>query len=156
MTESSSPLLGIDHGNKRTGIAISDPLRIVARPLDVFNTYPQEKTFAQLAKLIDEHSVSKVIVGLPTDSEGKIGQQARIVLQWARLLTQAISVPVVMWDESFSTEDAMARTRHKSRRKSRQTKLDAIAAAVILQSYLEVRRDEDEPGQPIQTFSNPI
>lgn len=155
MAESGTPLLAIDHGNKRTGVAISDPLRIVARPLRVISTYPQDKAFQQLAQLVDENSVSKVIVGLPTDSEGELGQQARNVLQWAHLLAKAISIPVVMWDESFSTEDALAYTGHKKKRKASQPGLDAVAAAVILQSYLEANRGENEPGQPIQTFSNP-
>jgi putative Holliday junction resolvase len=143
-------LLGIDHGLKRIGVALSDPLGIIATPLTVLQATPKAEVLTRLAALVEEHAISKIVVGLPTDSEGHIGPQARTVLRWARQLAGTVSVPIVLWDESYSTADATATRRGKKHGRE----LDAVAAAVILQSYLEARRSTHEPGQPIQTFDD--
>ena len=149
-------LLGIDHGAKRIGVAISDPLGMIARPLTVIRASTGKDGLNQLAALLQENEVGKVVVGLPTDAEGHIGQQASIVVEWAQLLAGTISIPVIMWDEFLSTQQAKGYTRRRTRSaKRRRRELDAVAAAVILQSYLEARRGEDEPGRPIQTFISP-
>lgn len=141
-------LMGIDHGEKRIGLALSDPLGIIASPLEIVEAIPRRKATERLAALVNQHNVSKIVLGLPTDSEGEIGPQASVVLRWARKLAAAIEVPVVLWDESFSTLDAAS--RRGSKRGKRH--LDDVAAAVMLQSYLEARRSADEPGQTLQSF----
>lgn len=145
-------LMGIDYGHKRTGVALSDPLGIIASPLEVIASTPKKQALSRLAALVSEQDVGQIIVGLPTDSQGELGQQARIVIRWARQLAEVVGAPVVMWDESYSTQDAARHTRRKRRGRA----LDAVAAAVILQSYLEARRTADEPGQPIQAFDNDV
>jgi putative Holliday junction resolvase len=139
-------IMALDHGSARIGVALSDPLHIIASPHTVIQHRSQAKDFEQLAAIIHEKEVGKVVVGLPTDSEGGIGEQARTVIRWARRLASAIDVPVVLWDESYSTEDAQA-VQRELRRSSHA--LDAIAAAIILRNYLEVERESaHEPGTP--------
>jgi putative Holliday junction resolvase len=142
--------MGIDYGQKRTGIALSDPLGIIASPLEIVQSAPKKKAFERLAGLVEAHNISKIVVGLPTNSDGELGSQALDVLYWTRQLAEIVSVPVVLWDESHSTQDAEALTPRGKRRKD----LDAVAAAVILQSYLEARRTTHEPGQPILAFDD--
>lgn len=141
-------LMGIDYGEKRIGVAFSDPLGIIASPHAIIDGRPGRSALQALSALAQEHGACKIIVGLPTDSEDNVGAQAETVIRWARKLAKTVAQPIVFWDESHSTEEAAALSQSKKRRKD----LDAVAAAVILQSYLEARRSSDEPGQPLHQF----
>lgn len=148
-----SRYLGIDHGLARIGIALSDPLRITARPLSILNGKNQREAISEIAQIVREHAVSKVIVGLPTDSQSEIGPQAEIVIRWARDLNQAIDCAIVFWDETSSSD--YAQEIAKRNRRDIRAAIDDIAAAGILQEYLgaDSREGAHEPGQPLDTFN---
>jgi putative Holliday junction resolvase len=97
----SRRLMGIDHGEARIGVALSDPLGLFASPCTIITCSTPEEDFAALARIAEDSGVVRVIVGLPTASDGGIGMQARIVIAWARELAEKIKLPVVFWDECY-------------------------------------------------------
>jgi len=151
-------IMGIDHGERRVGIALSDPLRLIARPYGIIVRKRGEEALDQVAELILAEGATKVVIGLPTDSQGGIGRQAVVVIQWARALAAKNGLPIVLWDESYSSEYAaeLGQSQRKSRSSSQSEHYDDLAAAAILQEYLEAAagRDDYEPGQPLETFSD--
>ncbi len=130
--------LGVDHGTVRIGIAVSDVLGIVARPLTIIKHTNRQRDAEAIAALAVEHEVGEIIIGLPTSGNHEIGSQARIVQRFGNALAEQARCPVIYWDESYSTSTAQA-ARHARgvRRKKRTALIDAEAAAVILQSYLD-------------------
>jgi putative Holliday junction resolvase len=152
----SRRLMGIDHGEARIGVALSDPLGLFATPHSTITCTTPEKDFEALAQIAREAEVGRVVVGLPTATDGGIGMQARIVIHWARALAEAIGLPVVLWDESYSSIDALAARRASGRRKrkGKRESLDDVAAAAILQDYLNAGETNDEPGQPLENFTH--
>lgn len=123
------------------GIAISDPTGTVARPLRTLVRGSREEDFAAIAATVAEHDVGLVVVGQPLSLDGTEGPQARRVARYALALAVHLPVPVVSWDERFTTAAAKEilrqnRGKKKGRRARAVGEVDAIAAAVILQSYL--------------------
>ncbi len=130
-------LLALDLGQARHGAAVCDEAGILATPLFVLSRHPtRAEDFAEIAALARRERAVGVLAGLPLDSQGKEGQQARWVRRYAGRLSAALPVPVAFWDESYSTADA-ERLVHAS---GGRTPLDAAAAAVMLQEFLEARR----------------
>jgi putative Holliday junction resolvase len=139
-------ILCLDVGDKRIGIALSDPLEILASPLTIIERRDEETDIKSIIGLITAHKAGKLVVGLPVSLTGKISQQAEKVKAFTAGLAGSISVPLVFWDESLSTVTAQELLKHSSnRRKDKHKQDDAAAAAVILQSYLE----ENLPAQPL-------
>lgn len=140
-------LLALDIGEARIGVAISDPNQVLARSLTVIKRSSRQRDFTTIKGLVREHEVEKIIVGHPLSLNGTLGQQAKRVERYAAALAQALEgeglkVPVLLWDERFSTADAerlMIEAGHK--RQARRRRIDAVAAAVILQDYLDERRE---------------
>ena len=135
-------ILGLDVGERRVGVAISDPTGSVARPAQTLVRSSREEDFAAIAAIVVEHNVELVVVGLPLSRDGTQGPQARRVARYAEALAARLPVRVVSWDERFTTVAAEGIVREsrgkKERRRTRTTgEVDAIAAAVILQSYLD-------------------
>lgn len=135
-------ILALDIGERHTGVAISDPTATIARPLETIDHRSKKRLFAAVAALVEEHSVELVVVGRPLSLDGHVGPQAKRVDTYAEALAERLDVPVVLWDERFSTataEEILRETRkEKARRRARlDGEIDAIAAAVILQSYLD-------------------
>lgn len=128
--------LALDLGDRRIGVAVSDTLGIVARPVRVFERASRKEDFATIADLIDEHDAEIVVCGLPLNMDGTEGPQAEWVRDYTRALIEAVSVPVVLWDERLTTEDAKE-ILHAQGKAIEKDWLDAVAAAVILQSYLD-------------------
>ncbi len=129
-------LLALDLGQARHGAAVSDEAGILATPLTVLSRHPTRAAdFAEIAAVIRRERVVGVLAGLPLDSQGQEGQQARWVRRYAGRLAGALPVPVAFWDESYSTADAERLVRESGGR----TPLDAAAAAVMLQEFLEAR-----------------
>ena len=124
------------------GIAISDPTGTLARPLRTLVRGSRDEDFAAIAGLVDEHDVGLVVVGCPLSLDGTEGPQAQRVARYADALAATLVVQVVLWDERYTTVEAheiLRRRRGKGgRRRARAAdQVDAIAAAVILQSYLD-------------------
>lgn len=137
--------LGIDYGTKRIGLSVSDPTGAIASP---FKTLPAARTFdEQVRDVIDgagEFDIDEWVVGLPLNMDGSAGAQAKVVEQFARRLAKASGAPVRLWDERLSSYEAdlrMARSGLTHKKKKRRR--DALAAQVILQSYLDAHTDPD-------------
>jgi putative Holliday junction resolvase len=133
--------LAIDVGERRLGIAVSDEEGRLASPLMVLERYGGDRDFLRIAELGSQEGISRVVVGLPRTLAGEIGPQARRVQRWGERLRAHLAVPVVYWDERYSTAEAARRlgptNQRRARRRSAGVGLDAAAAAVILQDYLD-------------------
>jgi len=134
-------VLALDVGERRIGVAISDPTGTVARPLCTLRRSSRAEDFAAIQRLIDEHAVDKVVIGLPLTLRGEEGPQARRIERYAEALMEALSVPVEMWDERYTTavaEEILRRADRRKRKRRRESPdVDAVAAAVILQGFLD-------------------
>ncbi len=134
-------VLGIDHGEKRIGLAISDPTGTIARPLSVIQHVSRSVDAAQVAALAAENQVELIVVGESFDEEGKPNFAGRRAERFAEALKAQTKLPIVLWDESLSTADARElRIAMGASRQKRGGHLDDAAAAVILQSFLEAQR----------------
>jgi putative Holliday junction resolvase len=127
--------LALDVGERRIGLAISDEEGMLATPLGVLERRSFAEDVARLATIVREQRAERLVVGLPRTLAGEIGPQARRVLRWAERMGRALGLPLEYWDERFSTLEAAERLAH--RRPRRRPPLDAAAAAVILQDYLD-------------------
>lgn len=134
-------LLGIDHGLKRIGLAVSDASGLVARELTVIKRKSKAEDFAKINHIAAEQRVIALVVGLPTNYEAAPGThtQADTVRLWVERLRETTTLPVVLWDEQLSSEDARELARHQRRKPTEP--IDDLAARVILQSYLDAVRD---------------
>ena len=131
-------VIGLDVGERRIGIAISDPTGLLASPHSVVQRSSRNEDFARILRLVDELGAERLVVGLPLSLDGETGPQARRVLRYARALAARLPVPVEFQDERFSTATADARLWETGRRG--KAAIDAAAAAVILQDYLDRMR----------------
>ncbi|MCP4539946.1 MAG: Holliday junction resolvase RuvX [Chloroflexi bacterium] len=137
-------ILGLDVGDRRVGVAISDPSGTVVRPLPTLMRGSREEDKVAIAALVEEYKVELIVVGQPLSLDGTEGLQARRVARYALVLTEDLDVPVVSWDERYTTvaaKEILSQNRSKKKKKRARDKgqVDAIAAAVILQSYLDSR-----------------
>jgi putative Holliday junction resolvase len=130
--------MGIDHGEKRIGIAVSDPTGTLARPLTILAHSSKSADAARVLELAAAHGVGLIVIGQSKDEAGVPNLAGRRALHFAEFLRGATNIPVIMWDESLSTQDARAaRIRAGASRKKRARAVDALAAAIMLQSFLE-------------------
>ncbi|MBC7232959.1 MAG: Holliday junction resolvase RuvX [Chloroflexi bacterium] len=132
-------ILAVDIGEKRIGVALSDALGWLATPLTVITYKKREEGLAAIAELVRTHQVGQVIVGYPRSLNGTVGPQARQVDKFVAQLRARLEVPIVLWDERLSTAQA-ERLVHETGRSVQRERIDALAAAVILQSYLDAQR----------------
>lgn len=135
-------ILGLDVGEKRIGVALSDPLGIMAGALTVIERTTDEAAVKQIIDLARENEVERIVVGMPRSLDGSLGKQAQAVQSFVDLLKEHTQLPVVAWDERLSTvaaertmlEVGMKRDKRKKRR-------DSLAAAFILQGYLDRQKN---------------
>jgi putative Holliday junction resolvase len=121
-------VMALDFGNSRTGVAVSDPTGVIARPLCVVERAASENGLAELERLVAAEHPEQVVVGHPLTLRGERGQQARITEQFAASLRERLEVPVILFDERFTTDLAQQTPS--------ETAEDARAAAHLLSSYL--------------------
>ena len=134
-------ILAVDHGEKRIGLAVSDTTATIATPLKVIEHTSRAIDAAQVADLAMQNDVTLIVVGQSFDEEGKPNPAGRRAGRFADELKNQTDIPIELWDESFSTQDARAaRIELGVSRKNRSGHQDAFAAVVILQSYLEAHR----------------
>jgi putative Holliday junction resolvase len=135
--------MAIDLGDKRIGIALSDPSRSLAAGFSVIKRTSRQSDFEKIAHIAEENDVVQIIVGLPTLPSGEEGSRAAWARDYASALSSALGIQVELWDESLTTVDAEANLRSRGygpiRRRDR---VDSVAAAFILQSYLEASRSQ--------------
>ncbi len=134
-------ILGLDVGEKRIGLAVSDPLGITAQGLEVLTRRGKEADLAHLVEVARQYQVREIVVGLPRHLDGRPARQSQEVLNFAAALGEALGVPVTPWDERLTTMEAerVLLSADTSRRRRRQV-LDQLAAVLILQNYLDHRR----------------
>lgn len=143
-------LLGLDIGERRIGAALSDPTGLIASPLAVIPRPTDEGAIQAIMALAEEHEVEGIVAGLPLTLRGEIGPQARAVQDFLDKLSPHLSVPLLTWDERFSTTIAeRAMLEAGLSREERRRRRDTVAAVVILQSYLDSakRPSSGAPGQ---------
>jgi putative holliday junction resolvase len=134
-------ILAVDYGEKRIGLAVSDELGITASPLMTLARRSDDETVWQIAQLVSKLRVTQIVVGLPRRTDAQEGEMERKVKAFAEKLRQAVSVPVVLFDERFTTRIAeqVLLEADLSRRKRKQVR-DRLAAVILLQSFLEAQR----------------
>ncbi|OPY07299.1 MAG: putative Holliday junction resolvase [Syntrophaceae bacterium PtaB.Bin038] len=145
-------ILGIDYGEKRIGLALSDELEMTARGLSVIERRSKRSDLEAIAAAVAEHAVGAIVVGYPLRLDGTAGIQCGKVDRFIADVRESIpGVPVTAWDETLSTKQAEGLMREAGvKRKKKRGMVDRIAAAVILQDYLDRkgRRAADGPAGP--------
>lgn len=140
-TPASGRLLALDVGERRIGVAISDELGLLARSLTTIRRTSTAQAIAAVVELAREWQASAIIVGLPRNMDGSLGPQAERVMAFARELGAVIQTPLIFADErlsSVSAEEILRRQGIEAR--DQKGRIDAVAAAVILQEYLDAQR----------------
>jgi putative holliday junction resolvase len=134
-------LLGIDHGLARIGLAVCDASQLVARELAIINRKSKEEDFERINRIIHDEGIAGVIVGLPSDLDAPPGvhTQADTVRLWVEHFSHTTDLPVMLWDEQLTSEDARELARQKRRKPT--DPIDDLAARLILQSYIDALRD---------------
>ncbi|MCS6286880.1 MAG: Holliday junction resolvase RuvX [Nitrospira sp.] len=147
-----SRILALDHGTKRIGVALSDELGWTAQPLETYERRTLDLDIAHILDLVRTHDVGKVLLGLPLRMSGEEGLAVQAVHQFLERLAEALPVPVVTWDERLTTADAheLLIAADVGWRK-RKGLVDQIAAAILLQSYLEAQSPSPVQSQPTET-----
>lgn len=131
-------ILALDPGTKRIGVALSDELGWTAQPLETYERRSVAADVAHIQQLVDRHEVKRIVMGFPVRLDGTLGPAALQVQEFIGQLEQTVTVPIVTWDERMTTKAAeeILIQANMSRRK-RKGAVDRVAAAILLQSYLE-------------------
>ena len=131
-------IFAIDHGSKRIGIAVSDELKMIAQPLEYIFAEPSTDLLARLKELIRDKEVELILVGMPQNMDGSYGPAAQKVQEFVAMLESALTVPIKLWDERLTSAQAnRLLIQGNVRRAKRKEKVDKMAAAILLQSYLD-------------------
>ena len=131
-------ILAVDPGSKRFGLALSDPTGTIANPLTVLPHVARLVDAAAVAELASSHEAGLIVIGQSFDDDGSPSFEGRRSARFAEALKTQTTIPVILWEESFTTQDARsARIRMGVSRKNRSGHLDELAATVLLQSYLD-------------------
>jgi putative Holliday junction resolvase len=131
-------VLAIDHGSKRIGIAVSDELKSIAQPLIFLPAAPFTEFLGRLKEIIREKEVELILVGMPRNMDGSYGSAALKVQEFVAVLKETIGVPIKTWDERLTSAQANRLLIEANvRRSKRKEKVDQMAAAILLQSYLD-------------------
>lgn len=134
-------IMGIDYGDARTGVAISDLMCTLVGSATVVPSRNTEKAIAGIVRLAEENQVGEIVVGLPKNMDGTEGPRAQLCREFAEKLRQATGLPVTMWDERRTTVEAHnILSQHNYHGKKRKDTVDAVAASLILEGYLAFKR----------------
>ena len=130
-------ILAVDYGDARTGIAISDLLCSIVGSTTVIHSRNSSKTLEEVVRLVIEHDVGRIVVGLPKNMDGTEGVRAELCRDFARRLELATGLEVALWDERRTTVEAHnILSQHNYHGKKRKETVDAVAASLILEGYL--------------------
>jgi putative Holliday junction resolvase len=139
--------LGVDPGEKHLGLAVSDETGLIARPLATLRHTSRADDAARIAALAHKQGAGAIVLGYALDSDGEPGPQARHAEKLAEALREQTQLPVVLHDESFSSQEAAVSMRAAGKnRRARREQIHAAAAATLLQSYLDGHSPETSPG----------
>lgn len=131
-------VLGLDYGQRRIGVALSDALRLTAQGLLVLERRTNEQAIERIVELVREHEVSEIVVGLPKHMNGTIGESGELCKAFAGELERMLGIPVHLWDERLTTVAAQRTLLEADvSRKKRKMVVDKLAAILLLQNYLD-------------------
>ena len=134
-------IMGVDYGDARTGIAISDLMCSIVGSTMVVPSRNREKAIADIVKLCKDNLVGEIVVGLPKNMDGTEGVRAELCREFAETLKEATGLPVAMWDERRTTVEAHnILSQHNYHGQKRKNTVDAVAASLILEGYLAFRK----------------
>lgn len=134
-------IMGVDYGDARTGVAISDLLCSIVGSTTVIHSRNMEKTLTALCQIVKENAVGEIAVGLPKNMDGTEGVRAELCREFAGKLQEATGLPVHLWDERRTTVEAHnILSQHNYHGKKRKETVDAVAASLILEGYLAFRK----------------
>lgn len=136
-------IMGLDFGSKTVGVAVSDPLYVTAQGVEIIRREQENKlrkTLARIEELVREYEVEEIVLGFPKNMNNSIGERAEKTLEFKEMLERRTGLKVVMWDERLTTVAADKTMMEAGvRRENRKKYVDQIAAAFILQGYLDLR-----------------
>ena len=133
-------IMGVDFGDARTGIAVSDLLCSLVGTTTVIHSRNTEKTIAQICAMVKDSDIGEIVVGLPKNMDGSEGPRAELCREFAQRLEEATGLPIKMWDERRTTVEAHnILSQHNYHGKKRKDTVDAVAASLILEGYLAFR-----------------
>jgi putative Holliday junction resolvase len=149
LVKSRTRLLGIDFGSVRIGLAVSDSERRIASPFGTYSRRDQERDAEHFRQLVETEEICQIVVGLPVHLDGREGVKAREARTFGAWLKEITGLPLVYWDERFTTVEAESHLRAAGlTQKRRKARRDRVAAQILLQSYLDAGCP---PGQvPVQ------
>ena len=134
-------VMGIDYGDARTGIAMSDLMCSIVGSTTVIHSRNMDKTLEEVARLVKENQVTEICMGLPKNMDGTEGPRAEVCRVFAAKVEEATGLPVKLWDERRTTVEAHnILSAHNYHGKKRKNTVDAVAAALILEGYLAFRK----------------
>ena len=134
-------IMGVDYGDARTGVAVSDLLCTLVGSATVIPSRNREKAIGDIVRMVREMEIGEIVVGLPRNMDGTEGSRAQLCREFVEELQKAAGVPVTMWDERRTTVEAHnILSQHNYHGKKRKDTVDAVAASLILEGYLAYRR----------------
>ena len=134
-------IMGIDYGDARTGVAFSDLLCSIVGSTTVIHSRKPEKTLAEIVKLAGENEVGEIVMGLPKNMDGTEGPRAELCREFAAKVQEATGLNVTLWDERRTTVEAHnILNEHNYHGKKRKNTVDAVAASLILEGYLNFKK----------------
>ena len=140
-------VLGIDYGDRKIGLAVSDKLRLTAQALESYYLKNKKEDEEYFKNLISKFEISEVVVGLPLRMDGSLGTRANKTQEFAYWLENILSLPVAFWDERLTTQQAnKILLHHKRKAKFKKNLEDQISAVIILSAYLEWKRVKSDGG----------
>lgn len=138
-------ILAVDYGDARTGLAVCDAGELLARPVTVIHSHKMEEVLAQTAAAARSEGVGRIVVGNPINMNGTAGPRSELCQAFADRLRELSGLPVVLWDERSTTVSAIGiLNTTDTRGKKRKVVVDAVAATLILESYLAYRKNHPE------------
>jgi len=139
-------ILGIDFGERRIGLALSDPLGKMAWPFLTFDTKEDGDFLQRIEQLIEKENIGEIVLGMPRNMDGSIGRKGKEVLEFSKKLSSRIKIPITFWDERLTTVESLRVLRDTGAKLHKhKKKVDMLSAAFILQGYLDsIRLKKDE------------
>ena len=136
-------VMGIDYGDARTGVALSDLLCSIVGSTTVVPSRNRDKAINDIVRIAKEQEVGQIVVGLPRNMDGSEGPRAQLCREFAELLREATGLEVIMWDERRTTVEAHnILSQHNYHGQKRKNTVDAVAASLILEGYLNFRKNK--------------
>jgi len=134
-------IMGLDVGERKIGISLSDPTFSIALAHKVYRRSSMKEDLEEFKKIVANYDIKEIVIGLPKNLNGTIGKKAKEIINFAEEIEKYTLIPIVLWDERFSTNEAhrileMAQIKHKKRRPL----LDMMASQIILQGYLDAHK----------------